>query len=509
MMEQNQKQLNSADRQLSGLQLRLNQAYQFAQEKLGPSSDKLHRLITPKNLIIGGSVLAPATIFALGVMEGAKLSDGNVPFSLAYGLDNMTRAITWVRQDPTIVALANEIPQDILNQTMVDALNGVVNSPEMARAKIAMDINLDIRGSIADGTLMVWFITGVFAVKSAGEKLRQRILEGVETIRRNDEQIIFLGGDQSGVLNAVFSTDPQHILPVVERTEAISELTEIAKTLGEHGFYLKVDGNDYNSKSQWQKLKFRRNWLTATNDGSKKYMIVVGDGSTYEEAIDLKDQSQQDLTVKELQVTVERLTERAVQNGISKDDFQPVSVYIGNARLLRKSGKGKYSISDRQLSDKYQSVDVWVDTRAPIIDELKTWLNGKKYFAFDAIEKEEYFRNLSKLMKAEGIKVYDMLDPKKPKDTPVLVYEEKTAYTVTKAKNMIKQGLATKENVATLTDTLEGYNDSENAGIKSICSAKIYMDEVFAIREKLKQGLTPEAIQQELDQRWHSPGLIQ
>src|SRR3989338_956700 len=446
------------DPQLSGLQVKLQIATQFAREKLGITSDRLHKIVTPKNLIIGGSIAAPAVVFALGAVEGAKTS-------------------------------------------------------EMAIAKETMDILLDIRGSIADGTLMVWFITGAFAVRSGGEKLRQRILEGIEALRRHGEQYFILGGEESGIMTALLQDNLTHVIPIVEKPEAVAQIKKEALRHGEHAFYLMADGQDYNN-TPWERLIIRKNWLMKTEDG-RQIMMIIGDGSVYEEALDLRDQPQQDLTIEELQLAKKNLVNRASQCHIKPDTFETVTVYFGNARLLNESPSG-IPFTARQYADKYKTVDIWVDTRSPIIEETIEWLKsrigadnlqeGRRALVFDTTNKE-YFKNFSKMMKDYGVFVYDPFDQDIPQGLPVIVYEEQSAYTIQKADDMVNNHQVERENVATLTDTIFAYEDSLKRGIKSIYSAKIYRDVIYQIRDALISGVSAEKIQADLDNRWNSPGL--
>lgn len=497
--------INSA---LESVQRRYQSAIRLAGDTRGIASDTIHRLVTPRNLLLAGPLVATGSVWGLGVIEGAILSGGDPAFSAAYGLANIGRSITWAREAPETVALAFNIARDVIQNIPAEALKDNITSPEAAQIRIIMDALLDARGSIADGTIMAYLITAATRIPRWGEQLRTAIFEGIETLRKNPEQVFFLGGEQSGVLQAAMLSDLTHIFPIVEKPEAVSELAELASKGGQYAFYLRLDGNHYENPGQWNKLTFRRNWLAKTDDGRRKYLLVVGDGSVYEEAIDLHDQPRQDLDVKELQIATQALVRRASECGIKEDEYQTVTIYIGNARLERKSGSGEFTQTDRQLARRYKNVDIWIDTRAPLVEKILEWVGNDKAIVFDTLN-QEYFKNLKKLMGEKGVNVYDANDPKRPKDAKRLVYEDTTAYTVTKAKRIVETKQATRGNVATLTDTIEGHQDTIAAGLTSVCSAKIYKDEVFAVRKKLKQGKTSAEIQKEFDKRWNHPGLTE
>lgn len=493
---------------LETVQRKYQSAIRLAGDTRGVANDTIHRLITPRNLLLAGPLVAAGSVWGLGAIEGAILSGGDPAFSTAYGLANISRSITWAREAPETVALAFNITRDVIQNVPAEALKDNITSPEAAQIRIIMDTLLDARGSIADGTIMAYLITAATRIPRWGEQLKVAIFEGIETLRKNLEQMFFLGGEQSGPLVAAMLSDLTHIFPIVEKPEAVSALAELASKGGQYAFYLRLDGNHYENPGQWNKLTFRRNWLTKTDDGKRKYLLIVGDGSVYEEAIDLHDQPKQDLDVKELQVATQALQTRATECGIREDEYQTVTVYIGNARLERKSGSGEFKKTDRQLARRYKNVDIWIDTRAPLVEKILEWVGNNKAIVFDTLN-QEYFKNLKKLMEERGINVFDANDPKRPKNAKILVYEDTTAYTVTKAKKIVETKQATRENVATLTDTIEGHEDTVAAGLIGICSAKIYKDEVFAVRKGLKQGKTPEEIQKELDERWNHPGLTE
>ncbi len=366
---------------------------------------------------------------------------------------------------------------------------------------------LESRRFIYDALLFGGVVTAIQSLASRSKKRQTSILEGRAIIDRRSEQMFLMAGEGSNVADILTLALGEQALPILENQDGANRILHSLAANGNNGSHktnkkgepqaglfvnLDLAGDvDYLSSAGWN-INLSKNNLLQTQDG-KNILVTWGMGETNKEPLPLRDELGQDLTVAELVEGTKKLEAIATNNGVNVDET--ITVYLGNARLKRKrhTGSGWIEITDR---DAAQGVDIFIDTREPIIAELKRMLGGEQAFAFET-SRADYVDTLIEAAKPE-LEVYNQENPAVVEEATAVVYEENVADTVQAAKK-----LKTKYNrVISLTPTLEAHERALEEGVESLCIPLIYTQLLLGIKEMIRNGVKPEQIQAGLDERF-------
>jgi hypothetical protein len=459
------------------------------------------RLTTPQLLLRTGAAVGALSVFGLGVAEGYVRSH-DPGYAIAYGITHMGPSIVWARIPPEMVAQLFHISTGVIRDLNAEVIARTITESRAALESVTMDWLYAVRGGIAGSVVLGSIVSGISQLRTAGENLKSRILEGREPIKLGNETLFFLGGEESGPMEALTSSGVR-ILPIVENSDAVTGLLNLvsAKKRGERPFFILVPNGDYTKVNISEKIKIASDALIKTQQG-KRLLVVVGDGSVHEEEFPFVAEPMQDLTIKELQMTTEDLELAAKNQNVAIDET--VRVYIGDADLRTQTGSGKHELTLRQEMNKYKSLEVFIDSKAPLIQGVLDWLGKNKVVVFHT-KNQAYFQTAKALLKGHGVKVYDQEDKNIPNGTPVLVYERTTAESIQRSvevKRVVKH-----DKVAALTSTIAGHILAEQKNITDICSATIYRDILLKVVTRLKEGESAADIQDTLDELWNYPGL--
>ncbi len=499
------------DQPLQGMaELRQNftDSMKFSGRMLGITGSRLKQFVGDNKITIG--VVAGGVALLGGVEARLLLNDWNLPFMATYAASKLIAAQVWLKDSPQFIAALTGQGGEILRNFPADVANGVLIQSQSDLIQGAADKLHQVSSIIAGGALFGVATKMIFTLGDARDELVRSIMGGKEKIWKTGEQLFFVGGTQSGVLEARMNRTKRHTLPILEDQKGAGKFIQSASKEGHIPTYLLI--GDYATDRNWDNIQFDPGWLISVKSGAdaaspdRKILAVVGDGSVYEEALDLGQEAQIDVTVKELQLATDKLVGKAKDAGINLNpDEDVVRIYLGNGRRIITSGGGGEKTLRQRVQDRH-SAEVFIDTRSPLVERLHIWLGDRKEVVFDTTN-QEYFDTIQKLLGERGIRVYDQDDPDIPPKTRRIVYENLTATTLKTAEEIVKhEGLA-KEDVLAFTDTQEGHLSAEKEGITDICSALVYDAEIEYVMTLIKQGLKPQQIQEVLDARWDYPGL--
>lgn len=463
----------------------------------------LREVVTPKRLLMAGAPLGGLAVFGAGFYEG-WLRSNDFGYSVAYAVSHMVPSIVWYRIPPETIAEAIAYSPSILKDLKAEVAAGTISSVQAAREAAVIDNVYALRSGIAGSVVLGYVLSGIHAVRTAGEKMRDRIIKGDQRITVAPESIVFLAGENSTAL-VPLSASSQPILPILETEKAADNLFNILPpgSRTERPVYVRVPGGRYEDANLVERITFIPTSLL-TKDNGDRMLVVVGDGSVHEQEFPFTYEKQQDLDIKELQIATEELVKAGRVAGIDMDQVEVVRIYLGDAYHQAPTGSQEHTISLRQELDKYGSVEVLIDSKGPLFERIKDWLADRKEVIFHT-KQHDYFVTTSTLLKEYGITVYDQEDKNIPYGTPVLVYEETTAATVIRAKEI--KNTQKYEDVMALTSTVKGHELAVREQIKDICSALVYRDLILEVIQKLKQGQSNHQIQAWLDQRFPNEQL--
>jgi hypothetical protein len=455
------------------------------------------RLREPR--VLGTLIIVLGTIitFIPGLIEGL-LQDGTVRQAIVYTIGTTPLSGTWEHVD--------------LNPLLA-AIRAADGSELLANLReVAPHYKLELRALFFEAFLVVGAVATVERLRSLGSEKQQRILDGTEFIERPHEQTILLAGEGSFTCEALLALLGEEALPIVERKEAMARtFNRIARgksplRVNRRGepqvpVYLNLDFRgdmDYMSASGWQQLKLSPANLLRTTDG-RHVLLTFGLGETNQEPVPLADEVKQDLTVAELIEGSGKLVELARQRDIQVDAV--IKVYLGNARLqrMRHTGGGMRAVADRQAA---RGVDIYVDTRAPVIRAIADRLGERRVFAFET-GTTHYVPTMIKAAAPLGITVYSEAAPPEDLRTAIcIVYEQDVSETIETVKALRQE----YGRVIALTPTLEGHERAVQEEIESICIALVFAEIVLEIRRRVRLGESATAIQADLDRRYPSEG---
>ena len=450
--------LRSSDGALRDLKARYAQEMRAAHVDRGWRQRLRQRLREPR--VLGTVIIVVGTVlmFVPGLLEGLML-DRTAWEALIYTIGTTPLSGTWEHADlnPLLAAVRSADGSNLLTDLR----------------EVAPHYTLELRALFFEAFLVVGAVATVERIRSLGNEKQQRILDGTEFIERPDEQTILLAGEGSFTCEALLALLHEQALPIVECKEAMARtLNRIARgklpiRVNQRGepqvpVYLNLDFRgdmDYISASGWQQLKLKGGNLLRTVDG-RQVLLTFGLGETNQEPVPLADEAKQDLTVAELIEGSSKLADLARQYGIVVDAV--IKVYLGNARLqrMRHTGSGLRTVADRQVA---RGVDIYVDTRAPVIRAIADRLGDQRSFAFET-GATHYVSNMMKAAAPLGVSVHGETDPMvDPRTATCLAYEHDVSETIETVKVLRQQ----YGRVIALTPTLEGHERALQEAIES------------------------------------------
>lgn len=455
----------------------------------------LHAVTQPKVLrpLISLGVVAGA--FAPGVIEGSAMG---MPLDQAiiYGIGDTFLSVTRTTYD--------------LNELAQAFFRGNGQEIDEAARKAIPHYTTEIQGIITASVIAAGAVGSWQSFRRHSEDRQKAILEGQAKIKRPSEQMFLFGGEESQVANVLSAILGDQALPIFETSNAAESILNRAAR-GKSLFPIDKKGNPqtpvylnlgvdgpigYQNSLGWNKLTLRASNFLKTGDG-RQLLVTYGFGETNREALPLKDEVEQDLTVSELLAGTNQLELLAKRKGIKID--QIVKVYLGNARLRRQryTGRGIQEFSDREAA---KGIDIFIDTRAPIVDAIVKLIGEGKGVAFET-SRVDYADELRKAASCFDVQVFGKENPvENSAGVTAVVHEENVSDTLELASDL--QNQRTYGHVVALTPTLWAHERAVEKGLESLCVPLIYAELMLETRCRLRRGETPATIQEDFDRRF-------
>ncbi|KAI8920063.1 hypothetical protein DFJ77DRAFT_450924 [Powellomyces hirtus] len=346
----------------------------------------------------------------------------------------------------------------------------------------------------------------------AGNVFRERVLAGREAPFLGVQGRTFrLCGRKSDTLTMSLTKDKEHVLPIIEDPAVMRQLLTKHTENGTVPIAWTVRESDYGSPSAWEGLVIDEPALLKTKNG-ERLLYIEADGTNSEDALRLGTASA-DLSLEDASAAFRMIEDTALVRG-NLPDFQCVRVFLGDVLQKNTTGGGnEYTL--RQRVRFRHEVDILVDSKLPILTKIIEWSDKvaapgwqKRKVVFET-DSQEYYHNLSTLLKTYGFTVLDISEvtAKEADQLPRLIYYRRTAGTV----NALRATLDTTDNpppLCAVIDTKEGLDTLYHLRhaplpptTSVICSSEIYDATLRQIRTWCRMGYSTQEIQRELDAR--------
>lgn len=347
-----------------------------------------------------------------------------------------------------------------------------------------------LRATLIPALASAGMVGGMLGLVDRAKRMGEAIKLGIAPVERNIPQMFALFGEDTYVGEAFYSVNKRHVIPVVEKPEA---MRRVLTGKEEKGTFITVENEEYGSaglRGPWHRLKFNKKWLVPSKQGS--LLMVYGFGETKDEELPLRDESLVDLTIEELSLATQQLREHAQKSNVKPDKV--ITVYLGNPDRQRKRGtaSGLKDVTDRKVAE--GTVDVYIDTGKTLMTALKKQLGETGSISFET-GVPEYWNGMQKLAKKHNVLMHDAVHPDRG-NAAILIYEKNTDESVNSA--LVMKRRHPNRRIIVLASSLESKERAQNAGVESFCVSEVLAKELYAVQQRLIEGETPESIQQSL-----------
>jgi hypothetical protein len=507
-----------------------------------------------ERLVIGpGQALVTAcgTVFGIGCFEGWCHLNKNSSYStfdrlkfvFRYGFAQIVPSLVWGQQPALRICEAHNIDPSILSKELP------------AKRILAINHLNAIRGAIA-GTVLIAQVVSFAGVSSEAKKAYSRRVElGREPplhVATNDNRdrkkkgnppgvVIRLAGKTSDVTSLTMRREGRRfIFPVYEDSLLVQPL------LKRHGIkrgndyvvpiYWQVDDGQYGHPESWSDLTIPQSWLfekintDITNKKRPSKLLILEADADHDgpDALSLatsKDVRKLDLNLYEVAQGFYQLQKQVTTN--QKDpSFETMCVLLVDTNAKFQRGGGE-EITVREYVSKLGLADVMIDSQAPVLLKLQSWLENRRshrmlaaspmswwahfrggYEVILECPEESWFCSMKDTLKLLGYQVIDISEALRMHGTaqgiPMLVYEKTTQDTIHTIRRLVKQNIVLPEDVCALCPTHRGLMerqemDKDGIEITNICSSDLY-DKLFQkVREAAVSGQSKQDIQNQLD----------
>ncbi|KAJ3050538.1 hypothetical protein HK097_008522 [Rhizophlyctis rosea] len=427
-----------------------------------------------------------------------------IHLSVRFANANTLSALTNTSVSPELIAASLNLDPGLFHY-LSDSLHppNAVNRLHAQYAKVA-------RGVAAGYMEIALLLRVVNYTFLASNVFRQRVLAAREPPFLGVEgRVIRLCGRISDTLTMSLERDGRHLLPIIEDPAVYKHLLEKHTQNGQIPAAWQVREGQYGSPQAWAGLYVDEPALLKTQNG-KRLLYIEADGTNSEDALRFGTESA-DLTIEDASAAFRMIEDRANHNP-SLPPYEVVKVFLGDMLQKKQTGGGtEYTL--RQRIKLRREVDIFVDSKLPIVTEIVSWcdrtadkgyLNRKVIFETDS---QEYYHNCKEILQNYGFTVVDIVDvtPEEAGKLPRLIYYRRTASTVNAFRAVIESEDVDPSRLCVVIDTKEGLDTIRqlhpDETVRIVCSSEIYDGLLRQIRTWCRMGYTPSEIQREIDAR--------
>eukprot|EP01130_Rhizamoeba_saxonica_P017298 TRINITY_DN8337_c0_g1_i2.p1 TRINITY_DN8337_c0_g1~~TRINITY_DN8337_c0_g1_i2.p1 ORF type:complete len:263 (-),score=55.54 TRINITY_DN8337_c0_g1_i2:34-822(-) len=254
-----------------------------------------------------------------------------------------------------------------------------------------------------------------------------------------------------------------------------------------------------------------KSWLVETDNGDR-VLIVEGDSSVGDEALALGYDACNDLNLQEASQAYRMLYKKLRNIKGGQEDDRIVRVLLGDSNSTITSGGG-HQITLRDRIDILNDVDIFIDAKVPLINEIVNWskriLENEDHnkIVFDT-SNSKYYNTLVEILAKHNIDIVDALP--QHLTYPRIVYQKTTSDTLNTIRSLVFADVIPTEKCCALLDKKHGLDQikdiSEEIGspVSYICSSLIYDNLYYDVRSKIRSGMCNDEIQSMLDKKFEN-----
>lgn len=332
-------------------------------------------------------------------------------FVFKYSIEQLIPSIVWNTQDATLVVKSLGMdPSEVLR-----TLNGREDAND-ASTMLLINSLATTRYFTAGFMMIAQLVRAASLSAGASEEYSDGIVKGNEPPVEGDGLVIRLCGRDSFTSEVSMQRMGFHFFPVFEDPERVQHLVWKHSDNLTRPVYWRVRPERYGSSYAWDRFPSSSTCFLKGVNG-EKILVLEADATNANDPLALSEAAL-DLNLDEASQGFRRIQERFHDTSKRKKDatdFQTLRVYLGNSMETRKSGGG-HSYTLRHRVRYAKEVDVLIDSRAPVLNQILEWCHrvaGKHKKIFFQTSSREYFLNLQKLLKAYGYEIIDPLDLRK------------------------------------------------------------------------------------------------
>jgi hypothetical protein len=439
----------------------------------------VERVLEPRTVKL--VVVSAGVVMGFGAAEGTLLA-AQIPFYesfetgvfvVRYSLENVLPSCIWNTADANLVVTAlGYSPNDILVQ---------FDPTSQADASTQLKVHLlaSSRSIVAGFMLLAQLVRAVNISANAARIYEERIRLGQEPplLEGVDQRVVRLCGRESDVTAVSLQRYGIHIFPVYESPEHVSHLVTEYSDNGRSPVFWSVRPGYYGYGFSWDNFPVDEDCFIHSSTG-RNILCLEADATNSDDPLSLGDEAL-DLTIDDASQGFRRIQD-LYKDGREKGivpPFRTLKVYLGNSLEESKSGGG-YSYTLRHRVRYAKEVDVLIDSKAPVLQQILRWCHrvaGKDRRVLLQTSSRIYFLNLQLLMRRYGFELYDpldlrMLDEIKKGTTPtktngniteVEEEEEEDSETILTKTKSLMQVLLDEQVISNLNDQ-ENKNDQKN-----------------------------------------------
>jgi hypothetical protein len=374
----------------------------------------IERVLEPRTvrLVLASS----ATVIAIGAAE-ATLLCSEIPFYesfdaglfvLRYSVENLLPSCIWNTADANLVVRALECdPLLVLRQ--FDPTSAADASTQLRVHFLASS-----RSIVAGFMLLAQLVRAVNISANAARIYEERIRLGQEPPLLNgvDQRIVRLCGKESDVTAVSLQRSGVHLFPVYEAPDHVRHLVHEYSDNGRSPVFWSVRPGYYGYGFTWDNFPVDEDCFIHSSTG-RNILCLEADATNSDDPLSLGDHSL-DLTIDDASQGFRRIQD-LYKIGREKGDvppFRTLRVFLGNSLEESKSGGG-YSYTLRHRVRYAKEVDVLIDSKAPVLQQILRWCDrvaGKDRRVLFQTSSRVYFLNLQLIMRRYGYELYDPLD---------------------------------------------------------------------------------------------------
>ena len=505
-----------------------------------------------------GMIVGPATAIGMGTAVTCLIGfrEGYLQtkkpswyFCARYGVAQVIPSLIWGTQSAKLVSTLTKTPLENI-YTSIDSLPP---KRQLAVARLCA-----FRGAVAGSVLLSQVVALMGVVLTAREAYEVHCQDGreppLETSRSPSGGVVIrMAGLESNVTDFSLATwGRRGIFPIFEESTRCKDLMRLYASPHTVPLFWTVDNGTYryflrssllnfeillillllillislySQKDSWKGLKIPKHWFFKTAAG-KDLLVLEADATTGEnDSFSLQHTgvaNDLDLDLYEVAQGFEQLQSLARRNR-GKKEFQVLRVLLVDTEMRHISGGGRESAVRDYVSELNLS-DIVIDARAPLMEEILTWLQSVTTPGMKAKKSawsraaptilviletphKEWFLSIQEELAPHGYKIIDRSEAvnfgKTSAELPVLVYEDSSADTIHTIRQLVHAGIVTATKTCALMTDYEGTTLAAArlpAGSSSICSSHIYFQLLGWVRYQVLNGHDYEKIQNDLDE---------